>query len=361
MSAWTRLALARDIAIPFLPRRGAARFVVGNRRSHISRHLYAALRPLGVHGYQVRPRALTARGVPPSTVRVDGFHLHWPEHLGWSTPEQVTRLRLALDRLHIPVVWTQHNLVPHADDRDDDWATVYRMWAAEALLVIHHSSWGEQESRSQLDFRSDAHHVVIPFGPLSDDPDPGGIRYRARRDSADGLITLGIAGAPRGSKQVQQAIEVVESLKRHDMRLIVIRGSGQERVSRPDRVQIRATGWVSPEHYLDALAGIDALLFPHEPPYQLGTGVAGDVIGAGIAAITSNWPFLAEYFDGGAIVYGSGSQDLRACLEEIDREELAACANRVRLLQRCRSWPAIAHQTADALSAAGIGHFSSRL
>ena len=47
---------------------------------------------------------------------------------------------------------------------------------------------------------------------------------------------------------------------------------------------------------------------------MLTTGTAFDVLGAGIAAVTSDWGFLDETFAGADIRYGANADDLQQCL-----------------------------------------------
>ncbi|MGH3168221.1 MAG: hypothetical protein ACRDN0_20355 [Trebonia sp.] len=92
----------------------------------------------------------------------DIFHVHWPESM---LPNDLERHRSLIETLRsasVRIVWTQHNLIPHA--RDPRWEAIYRAWAAAADAVVHHSEWGRARAQARYRYAPHARHVVIPHG-----------------------------------------------------------------------------------------------------------------------------------------------------------------------------------------------------
>ena len=83
---------------------------------------------------------------------------------------------------------------------------------------------------------------------------------------------------------------------------------------------------------------------------MLTTGTAFDAIGAGVAAITSDWDFLDETFGDAAICYGSTARDLESCLRALTVEQIATHKAAVAALQPRFDWGAIAEQTFAVLA-----------
>ena len=123
--------------------------------------------------------------------RVDQLHLHWPEWTLMAAGPDLGAHRGFISGLQqegTRIVWTMHNLVPHA--KDPAYVPIYEAWAEAADLVLHHSDWGRARALASHGFRDDARHVVIPHAALGNPRRRPGSR-RSRRYG-------GGAGAPAG-------------------------------------------------------------------------------------------------------------------------------------------------------------------
>lgn len=69
------------------------------------------------------------------------------------------------------------------------------------------------------------------------------------------------------------------------------------------------------------------------------------MIGAGVAAISSEWGFLTETFAGADICYGRGPVDLADCLAQLTPEQLATSAAAITDRRALFDWEPIADQT----------------
>jgi hypothetical protein len=249
----------------------------------------------------------------------DLFHLHWPE---WFLGPDLGRHRAAIESLRssgVRIVWTQHNLVPH--DRDPRQGPIYDAWAAAADGVVHHSTYGEARVRARFPFRDDAIHAVIPHVHFAE---PG---VRPERGE-EGPIRLGILGAPRPEKDVQGAMEAFTRVQRDDVELLVWSLSPDDVVPDDPRiVETERYSMVDRARYDERLGRLDALILPFAEGEMLTTGTVGDVVGAGVAALTSRWGYLAEALGDAANAYGD---DLAAAIDALDRPALERAAAAAR-------------------------------
>jgi hypothetical protein len=85
---------------------------------------------------------------------------------------------------------------------------------------------------------------------------------------------------------------------------------------------------------------------------MLTTGVVGDVVGRGLPAIVSAWPYLTETLGEAGLAYDS-PEHLAELLQTLTPDRLASAARASRGLQTDLAWPEIAHQLFDALIDAG--------
>jgi hypothetical protein len=108
-------------------------------------------------------------------------------------------------------------------------------------------------------------------------------------------------------------------------------------------------GHVEERRYHRRMAAYDAIIMPFAPTGMLTTGTAFDCIGAGVAAITSEWDFFDDTFAGGDIRYGTTTQELTACMDALTPERLAASANAMTALRGTHDWSVIAADTAAVL------------
>ena len=326
-SFWAELTRVHQLDLPLRERVAfgwsvtpVLRVLTTAQTHHYQRAVYDPLvRDGAVVDRQVSVGRLLGDGAPTYLEGWDLFHLHWPE---WFLGPDLGRHRAAIDALRtagVRIVWTQHNLVPH--DKDRRLAPVYEAWAAAADGVVHHSTYGSARVRAGLPFREDAVHVVIPHVHF------GGPDAVAQR-SPEGPIRLGVVGAPRREKDVQGVLDAFARVRRPDVELAVW-SLGPDDVVPDDPRIVVAEPYTMVERsvYDERLAGLDALVLPFAEGDMITTGTAGDVIGAGLAALVSDWGYLAEALGPAGIPYGD---DLTAAIEALDRTALARASQAAR-------------------------------
>jgi glycosyltransferase involved in cell wall biosynthesis len=295
-------------------------------------------------------RVVQAEGVsllddPAALSEFDVFHMHWPE---WAAGVDPVRTRDVIDNLRaagVVILWTQHNRLPHLFPDAQD---IYRIWAAEADAVIHHSDYGRAVMEAEYDYGAHTRHAVIPHGHWGHRLEPlrpaGG---KAEAEAALGLdpvpIRLGIVGAPRIQKDVQLAIDAVHAAGRDDIQLCVW-SLGDEAV--PDDPRIVAVPYDMCDHetYARRLFSLDALVMPFTEG-MLTTGTMADALGVGLPTLASNWGYLREALGDAAIFYGDTAQDLTSCLDRLTHEQLAAAAAAADAGRAVTEWPVIAETT----------------
>lgn len=271
----------------------------------------------------------------------DAFHLHWPE---WFLGPDLGRHRAAIDALRtsgVRIVWTQHNLVPH--DKDPRQDAIFAAWAGAADGVVHHSEYGRRRVLDRYPFRDDGVHRVIPhvhFGRFTGDVAPRG----------DGIIRLGVVGAPRAEKDVQSVLDAFTRVRRRDVELHVFSLGPHDVV--PDDPRITAVPYemVDRSLYDERLRSLDVLVLPFAEAAMITTGTTGDVIGAGVPALVSDWGYLRESLGDAGIPYGD---DLTAVIESLDVAALARAADAARALRASCAPETVARQHLELLEAVG--------
>lgn len=319
---------------------------------HYHRSLYAPLgervRTVGFGGHLIaRPDQARAR-----LAEVDLFHLHWPE---WfvSSPEEAEAFVALLRQTGTALVWTQHNLVPHAPvPRAEE---TYGVFAAAADIVVHHSEWGRGRITERYRFRPDAVHVVLPHGPFGE-PSAATAADRAGAERELGMapctIRIGIIGAPRAAKRTAAFMEAFAATEREDLQLLVCSLGPDEVVPDDPRITALPYEFVPREVYDRRLATVDVLALPFDPDGEmLTTGTVGDVIGLGLPALASRWPYLVEAL-GEAAVFFDG-EDLVRVLDELDAERLARAREAARALRAVTDWTVLAERLLAVIEDAG--------
>jgi glycosyltransferase involved in cell wall biosynthesis len=280
--------------------------------------------------------------------RVDAFHLHWPE---WfvDTPERAKVFVDLLAETGTTLIWTQHNLRPHRDVARAD--ELYQQFASAARVVVHHSRWGRDIVCARYRFRDDAVHVVIPHGHFGDLIQTSGMsRSDIERDLGlrPGVTRIGIVGAPRREKDVQAFMDAFAATTRDDLELLVLSLDG-ERVPDDPRVVARPYEFVERAEYDRRMVAIDAVALPFDPDGQmLTTGVVGDVVGFGLPAIVSRWPYATEALGDAGIVYDDEDHLVRM-LETVGPADLDRAARASRALRAELSWARLAPRFLDAV------------
>lgn len=280
---------------------------------------------------------------------LDVYHLHWPE---WVFDEDADGARRFVERLHdhgVALVWTQHNLLPH---RPGDFDELYRVIAAGADGIIHHSAWGEQRVRTVRPYREDALHRVIPHGHWAALTSERTLARRAEAEAALGLdpcpLRLGIVGAPRPGKQTVAFMDAFARSSREDLQLLVLSlddGDG-ERVPADSRITAHPYEFVDRAVWDLRLAAIDLVVFPFAPDAQmLTTGVFGDAIGAGLPALVTSWGFLIEVMGPAGIPMGDSPADWTAAIDALDSATIGAAADAAVARQPLYDWSHLAAET----------------
>jgi glycosyltransferase involved in cell wall biosynthesis len=283
---------------------------------------------------------------------VDLFHLHWPEWLVGLDAGRSRRVAATLAGAGVPVVWTQHNLAPHAAPDD---STLYQPWAELAAGVIHHSHWGRGAVTGRYRFRQDAIHRVIPHGHWGPLMGADGVDRRALRRAAEaelGLspcsLRLGLVGAPRPGKDTQLLLDGFAACGRDDLQLLVLCHDG-ERLPDDPRITALAYEEVPRPVYDRRLAAIDVLVLPLDGGTYLTTGQVADAVGCGIPALVSPWPYLREVLGDAGIPYGRTAADLAATLDALDDDVLGPARAAVAGRRDALDWAALAEPTWELL------------
>jgi len=97
------------------------------------------------------------------------------------------------------------------------------------------------------------------------------------------------------------------------------------------------------------LAVCDVIALPFDPAGEmLATGVAADVIGLGLAALVSDWPYLTEAIGAAGIPCGHTAPAITATLESLTRDQVDAARAASRARQAELAWPVLAQRTRAA-------------
>jgi hypothetical protein len=142
--------------------------------------------------------------------------------------------------------------------------------------------------------------------------------------------------------------------RRDDIGLLVVSGAGEDVPDDP-RITVLPHEHVDRSTYEERLACMDVLALPLGPPY-LTTGQVADVVGVGIPALVSDWPYLTEVLGDAAICFGRTADDLAALLDGLDDAALERAATASRALQPVLDPAAVAedlHRALDELVGGG--------
>jgi glycosyltransferase involved in cell wall biosynthesis len=322
------------------------RVAISSRKTPYVRTIYDQLK---AHLYEIdmipHPSFLQATNL---------YHLHWPE---WALSRDCAdlskhqQLISALNRNNIPIVWTQHNLIPHS--KNDSYQSIYQSWAKAADVVIHHSLWGQQVARSHYTYSSDCQHVMIPHPRWNWQTRAEKAHNRVAIEKEFGFkpcaIRLGIVGRPRQEKDITGFIQAFADCSRTDLQLVVWSLKPGDQVPDDPRIYAKPYKHVSPNVYNKQIAVIDVLVMPFSKHTMLATGTVADAVALGIPCLISNWPYLSEHLGEAAISYGAGHDSLVDCLESLNQETLDRASLATHLLQEKYAPDRIANLTWDVM------------
>ena len=289
------------------------------------------------------------------------LHVHWTYSLGFPFGNRVPGVRrvsrlwfgvvlwaASLAKLHI--VWTAHNVLPHAQVFDDD-RRARRMLIEKAELVIAHSTSTIEELRTTL--ASPRRSVVIPHGVI--DPDgllsldppsgdqPRSVLYFGRIEPYKGVEDLlaALAGLD-GELRVHVAGSCSDPILRDRL----------ERASADLRGVTLALGYVPDRQIRSLFAQADAVVFPYRAITTSGSLTLAQA--AGRVAIVPALPAFAELPDDAVVRYAPGVDGLRSALRWLTTattEELKAKGRASRSVSASLTWSDIADLTCAALDA----------
>jgi glycosyltransferase involved in cell wall biosynthesis len=139
-------------------------------------------------------------------------------------------------------------------------------------------------------------------------------------------LRIGLVGAPRADKLVDEFLEGVRRSRRTDLKVVCWSLDADDRVPVDPRIAIAEPyAMVDEATYALRLSACDAIALPFRPDGDmLGTGTVFDAIGVGLVSLTSDWDFLTEMLGDGGIVVGHRADDIAAALDSLDDERIAA-------------------------------------
>ncbi len=301
-------------------------------------------------------RLVTSRAdAPDRTGRValdhaDVLHMAWPEWWSGVDPELTRRILANVAATGVKVVWTQHNLEPHMF-KSDEARACYQLWAEAADAVMHHTPSGMQTARTTYSYGAHTTHHVIPHGHWGHRYEAMGSTTREVVEAEEGWgpcgLRLAVIGAPRAEKDLQSVVDAVAASTRDDIQLVM--RADTDTVVPPDPRIVAERGHVSEHRFHRRLAAYDALVLPFASEGMLTTGTAFDCIGAGVAAITSDWAFFDDTFAGADIRYGTTATDLTTCIDSLTPQRIEQSARAMEDRRDHHDWATIAQTTAMLL------------
>ena len=316
---------------------------------HYHRSLYEPISDVVVSG---PPPVGWGAVADPGFRHLDLFHLHWPE---WVAFDDLAAHQAIIDDLaahDIPIVWTAHNLTPH-EKRAEVYEPIYAAWAAAAGGVIHHSAWGEQLMRSRYRFAEGCRHQVIAHGHFGAMWEQAGLPDRAEAERWLGLspagLRIGIVGAPRAEKLVQEVLDAVAVCERDDVELVCWSLRGDEVIPDDPRIAIADRyRMVDPKLYATRLAACDALALVFDPDGEmLATGAGSDAVGLALPTLRSGWGYLVEHLGDAGIDAGHTAASIATAIDALTPDRLAAARAAAEERRHELAWEGLARRTAE--------------
>ncbi len=313
-------------------------------------------------GGGTRSQSLNVLGLPFVLVaaRLRGarlLHVHWlfPFGLHWAAgrrlldwiPDALLGAVLRTARLlGLRVVWTVHNVVPHAPVFGDDAGARRRLLAASDLVIVHGRP-ALAELRRRVGDPPGAVRV-IRLGPFAA-PRPRVVRRASRR-----VVFFGRVEPYKGVEELLEAVALLPP--DCPLRLTVagrcpdpaLRGRLERRAGRLDgRVELRLEHLPEPE--LEALlAAADAVVLPFRDVTT--TSSAAHAAALGVPVVLPDLPALTE-LEAGVIRYDGSITGLAAVLRAVGELDAAALdrlgADAYRAAHD-RTWEDVATETLDA-------------
>lgn len=281
---------------------------------------------------------------------VELLHVHWPEWLAFDDLAAHEQVIATLADRGIPVVWTAHNLTPH-DRRPDVYDPIYQRWADVVDGVIHHTDWGRDRMLARYRFRPDCRHETIAHGHFGDLWPGVAATTRADAEARLGLeptaLRIGLVGAPRADKRVDEFLAGVVASERADLQVVCWSlGFGETTPDDPRVVIAEQYRHADDATYTTRLAALDAIALPFDPSGDmLATGTVADALGVGLPALVSDWPYLTEVLGDAGIRVGHTATDVAAALDALTPERLAEARAAVTAMRPRFDWTPLADAT----------------
>jgi hypothetical protein len=312
--------------------------------------LYAAV-PEGKLSVSREPHDLRPEQALGLVEGTDVLHVGWPEYLlrtSESSREahlsECLRFAEALGRTPVKIVWTMHNRLPHGWPLDDG-RRLYRAWARIAHGVIHHSQWGMALVRSELPYRDDAVHLIIPHGHYGEQMPRVHTRAELERELQlpECGLRIGVIGRPQKTRGTALIMDAFAACRRDDLQLLVAAIEPGDPYPTDPRIIVRVRSqWHSREAIARQVHVCDALAAAHHGPTYLTSGVCADAIGAGIPMIVNQWPFFHEILGDAAVSFDGSAADLTRLFEQLSEQTLAPARAASCALQGLYTWRASA-------------------
>jgi hypothetical protein len=141
-------------------------------------------------------------------------------------------------------------------------------------------------------------------------------------------------------------MEAFASVDRDELGLVVLCLGEDETPPADPRIVAWPYEYVDRDVYDRRLAALDVVALPFDPDGQmLTTGVVGDVVGLGLPALVSDWPYLVESLGEAGIPVGSTTTSIAQGLRDLSIEQLDAARAVSASLQRNLAWDVLGSHT----------------
>ena len=290
------------------------------------------------------PAELIARRLGGARV----LHIHWL--FGFSLPLRRVaavwfRVVLATARLiGLRIVWTAHNVLPHAPIFHDDLAARRALVNAADLVIAHSPAARDEVAETIGPPRASA---VIPHGPFEVERAP----QERPVDAPLALLFFGSVEPYKGVEDLLAALPddvplrltVAGKCSDSELRARLIQLAKQH----GERVSLRLER-IPDDEVPELLGAHDVLVLPFRRVTTSGSALLG--VGAGMPVVV---PDEEVFSDLPVIRYGKGVDALGNCLRELaqrDRESLEELGSEAREWGAGNSWDDIAASTLEVIS-----------
>jgi hypothetical protein len=281
--------------------------------------------------------------------KLDLAHINYPEHLPWSSYgmdfcgpnlDKNKEIIEQLKQRDIGIMYTQHNLFPHR--RGDLYIDIYQAWAEACDMAIHFSEWGKDLVLSHYKFSDSCQHRIIPISHWGGSHNDIHIQMdRASLEKELGLppcnYRIGIIGAPRRGKKINEFMRAFADCSRSDFQLVVYSLNLDDEIPRDPRIFAMPYRHVDRSLYKKRLSVMDLLAMPYsfEGLPVLASGIPSEAIAFGLPCLISkDWPYLSEYLGKAGIPFDFNHDQIIECLESLDRDAISFASKAAKELQQ---------------------------